>query len=486
MKKFFLTAGIILLIGVLGAMIYFYIFGFSSISGIVADQVLGHLPPLTVNEPVVATSTPAAPAVSESEVLKDFLGFNKAKTYLVLFLNNTELRPGGGFMGAYAVVGIDKARFSVRKVEGTEILDNYAPPFTAEPPAPLKKYVLVDRWNFRDANWSPDFARSSQKALELYGKERGLAAGEIDAVIGITPTIFEKLLVITGPLSVDGEEYTSQNFTEKLEYEVEYGYVKDGKKAIERKLILGDLGKVLEEKLKRDLFKNWSAYWSLARQLIQEKQLLVYSTEPDMQTKVAALGWSGQMRSFDGDYLLYADANLAALKTDASIRRTLTYTITPTTSQKFIAEVDMHYIHTHKIDWRTSRYRSYARIFVPLGSELIGVEGMVKNTPVDKGVEDGRAWFGTLVDVGALKEGHLKFRYYLAPTVVERLKQGEYALSVQKQLGTNGVGLTLGLNFGTPLLAARPGELPAFHGDSRYDLKTDLSVDRVFGVTLAN
>ncbi len=478
MKKFFLSALIIFLLFVVGGIIFYVAYGSNRIKALVADQVFEHVPSLGVS----TTTT----AVSEAAVLKDFLGFSAPKTYLVLFLNNTEMRPGGGFMGAYAVVQVDKASLALKKVEGTEILDNYAPPFMVEPPAPLKKYLLVDRWNFRDANWSPDFARSSQKSLELYKKEAGLDADKIDAVIGITPTVFEQLLAIIGPITVDGQQYTSANFTEKLEYEVELGYREQGKLARERKVILGDLGAVLAAKVKKDLFVHWADYWKLARRMIEEKQIMVYDAHPAEQEQIRALGWTGEMTSGAGDYVLYADANLGALKTDAAIKRAITYAIAPSTSTpgQWVGEITMRYQHTAKLDWRTSRYRSYARIFVPAGSRLISITGGVPAAPIDQGNEGGRRWFGTVVELPALGEGSLCFRFQLAPAVAEGITSGHYELAVQKQLGTNGVGLTLDLNFGTRVMAATPGEPQDQHGDSRYQYSGDLTIDRAFSVDM--
>src|SRR6185437_14897925 len=38
-------------------------------------------------------------------------GFNGKKTYLVLFQNNMELRPGGGFIGSYGTIHVDNGTF---------------------------------------------------------------------------------------------------------------------------------------------------------------------------------------------------------------------------------------------------------------------------------------------------------------------------------------------------------------------------------------
>ena len=113
----------------------------------------------------------------ESSIVPKVLGFEKPQTYLVLFLNNTEIRPGGGFIGAYAVMRFDKGTPEILKVEGTEILDNYAnQSVLPTPPKALEEYLGIKKWAFRDSNWSPDFALSSIQSLDLFKKENGIRA----------------------------------------------------------------------------------------------------------------------------------------------------------------------------------------------------------------------------------------------------------------------------------------------------------------------
>jgi hypothetical protein len=45
----------------------------------------------------------------DKSVLK-MLGQNQWQRYLVIFLNNNELRASGGFMGSYALVDIDRGQ----------------------------------------------------------------------------------------------------------------------------------------------------------------------------------------------------------------------------------------------------------------------------------------------------------------------------------------------------------------------------------------
>ncbi len=426
----------------------------------------------------------------ERDTVSLLLGFDRPRTYLILFLNNTEIRPGGGFIGAYAVVTLDKGIPHIRKLEGTEIIDGAASPEALPaPPAPLSNYLKVERWYFRDSNWSPDFARSSAYALELYRKQHGFAADQIDGVIGFTPTVIEKILKLMGPVSVAGQTFASNTITERLEYEVEYGYAQRGITFDDRKKFLADLGGVILQQLKSTVWRQWGDYFALATALFKEKQLLLYAVDPSVQQILTARGWTGEMKPSVGDYLLWVDANLGALKTDAAIKRSLTYQLTPTSSG-FIAQARMVFKHQGHFDWRTSRYRDYVRVYVPKDSTFLTVKGSMKidksREPgmVNEGVEEGRRWFGTFISIEPGKSAELVFEYFVDPAVVTAIRAGSYHLLVQKQIGSLATPLTLGLKFDTKVVAAAPGEASERHGDGRYDLQTDLREDRQFSVTL--
>lgn len=424
----------------------------------------------------------------QASLLSDLFGFGETRTYLLLLLNNTEMRPGGGFIGAYAVMEIDGGRPRLIKVEGTEVLDNAADKkLMPVPPEPIKKYLGLDRWYFRDSNWSPDFASSSAKALELYKKEKGEAADRIDAVIGLTPTVAEKLLELTGPVTVNGQSYDAKNFTENLEYEVEYGFAKRNLPFSERKKMLSDMVAAATRALSRDVFKNWPSYKRLAEKMLAEKQILLYSSDPERQQAFSSVGWAGEMGREPGDYLLWADANLGALKTDVSIERELSYQIFEKNG-RWLGRAKMTFQHKGKFDWRTTRYRDYARVYLPVGSELISASGTMKTDksrepgPVDKGIENGRQWFGGFISIEPGRTGELSFEFYLAPSVVESLKNNNYFLFAQKQAGSNNTRLTLGLDFGKNITFSNPPEQSAKQGDDRFDYSFILNTDKWFEI----
>lgn len=429
--------------------------------------------------------------VAESNLIQDVLGFTKTQTYLILFLNNTEIRPGGGFIGAYGVVKVDKGIPEILKVEGTELLDNLSPQdFPSVPPEPLQKYLSVNRWGFRDSNWSPDFASSSVKSLDLFVKEKGTAAGDISGVIGITPTLLEEILKISGPIIVNGEEYNAQNFTDKLEYQVEYGYAEQGLDFNERKKVLADLTHALLARIRGDIFKHWPQYLDLGQRMLAEKHILAYAKDSEIEKVLLAKGWAGEIKRPVGDYVLWVDANLASLKTDKVMGRELFYSFSSTGTGKYIATLKMKYTNKGSFTKFTTRYRTYARVFLPVGSQFISVTGNLKADRsagpgiVDQGVEGGKQWFGTFTSIEPGKTGELVWKFYLAPQIAEQIKNNSYNLLAQKQSGTISDNLVLNLNFGKNILAATPGEVPENLGDTKYSVKTDLRLDREFSVGL--
>lgn len=473
MKKFLLG---LLLVVVLGTVGFFTWVKFSWQSGDLPNKLVSSIFP------------GFGSSASSTFYFQQAAGFHGPRTYLVLFLNNTELRPGGGFIGSYAVVRVENGQPSIEKVEGTEIIDNLSPTVGLMPPRPLAEYLKIKKWQFRDSNWSPDFALSSKNSLERYAAEKGYAAEEIDGVIGVTPTVFEQLLSIVGPITVNGITLDSNNFTEKVEYEVEYGYVDKGVSFSERKKFLDDLSVALRERILATMLTHWAEYLRLVPRMLAEKQIVLYSSYVDEQAFVQNTGFGGTQREVAGDYLQWVDANLGSLKTDSVIDRALSYTIKPS-EQGLVAEASMRLRHTGDFTWRSTKYRDYARVYVPRGAKLVSVTG---GTEIDKrgkilvesGEENGKQWFGAFVSVAPGKEATLTFAYTLPGAVAEQVAQGTYTLLVQKQVGTVAPQLTLQLGFDKKLKSAEPPESPDRYGDAVYSVGTDLREDRSFRVQL--
>ncbi|PIT86731.1 MAG: hypothetical protein COU33_01520 [Candidatus Magasanikbacteria bacterium CG10_big_fil_rev_8_21_14_0_10_43_6] len=424
---------------------------------------------------------------STLDMLPALLGFESPKTYLIVFQNDTELRTGGGFIGSYATIRVTRGNVEVLALEGTETLDKNTPEsWRPEPPAIMKKELGVDRWYFRDSNWDPLFYPNAARALQFYRAEGGVAGEELDGLITIDTQVLETFMGLSGPMTVQGITFTKENVTETLEYEVEYGFAKRGIPFEERKQIMKPLFHALLKKIGVHVVTEPEAYIVTMESLAKEKHIAVYLTDPVAQLEMEKIGFSGKEGDVTGDFLLWTDANLAALKTDHAMKRELRYDIrTGEGGPVHVAE--MIYTHTGTFDWRTSRYRTYARIFVPEGGELKEVvvtekNGSVQTISPERAVIEPygeRVSFGYFFVVEPGDERRLAFIYTIPPHIGQA---SPYQLHVLKQFGTDAHSLTLSLDFGKNITAADPPEEQQEWGDAAYRAETDLRVDRAFRV----
>jgi hypothetical protein len=424
------------------------------------------------------------------------LGYPAPKRYLFLLLNNTELRPGGGFIGTYGVVeladgGIE--RFFTDDIYGIDgpaeargLVDN-------APPEPLRRWLRADAWYLRDANWSPDFAVSAMNVERLYRLEGGTE--EFDGVIGVTPTYVSRLLMMTGPIAVGETTFDAANVTDELEYQVEKGFVQAGIPLAQRKEIIGRLGQVLLEKLLALPLSRLQELSAMTERSIDEKQVMLSFDDPPLQRIADERGWSGRMTSVPGDELLVVDANLASLKTDPAVERTIAYSLRPEAAEEgrdWIARAEVTYRHRGTFNWKTTRYRTYTRFYVPIGSEFLKGEGMMQddrlNDParrpgtIDAGEDLGRTVFGGFISIEPGETRSMAVEYRVSDAVRRMLQGGAYDLHVRKQLGAADHALTLDLDFDKNVVRAEPPEEPGEWGDGRYKLVTGLRTDRHFEV----
>ncbi len=338
----------------------------------------------------------------------------------------------------------------------------------------------------RDANWWPDFYESAKNVEKFYHLENGPVA-KFDGVIGITPTVIERLLAVTGPIEIEGTRFDSENLTDELEYQVEMGFDERGVPYPQRKDIVGKLGKELMDRLMRLPVAKYPEMAQLAKAAIEERHFMMTFSDPELQAFADQRDWTGRFPPASGDQVGVIDANMAALKTDPSVEKSISYAVRPQ-GNDFVARAAITYKHVGRFDWKTTRYRTYTRFYVPRGSEFIRGEGMMVddklNDPrrrpgtVDVGAELGQTVFGAFIAIEPGETRTLAVEWKVSAAVAQQIRQGAYDLTFRKQAGTHDHALTLDLDFGKKVTRAVPGEDQKEWGDERYRLSTDLRVDR--------
>ncbi len=426
------------------------------------------------------------------EVMPYFLGLESPKHFLVLLQNNTEMRPTGGFVGAYAVVDVEGGEVKDWIVQGSEVLDNAADTSLLDEANPiLQQYLAQDTAYFRDGNWNPDFPTSAQELVRLYQLESG-DTRPFDGVIAITPTVLERLMQHIGPVTVDGVTLRADNFTERLEFEVEYGYEQRGDSFANRKELIGEVLQALIERFEDDFLTLWPKVTREFFASLDDKHILLYAADADTQTKITKQHWGGvlELPAGNEDGFAVIDANLASLKTDHAITRSYTYTITKSdlSPTGWMGELAITYDHNGEFNWRTSRYRSYTRVYLPVGAQFLEGEGahVQDRNPTEgefvSSQELGRPVVGAFFAVEPGNTHELVIRYALPPGVVEAIDEGVYTLFVQKQPGLHQPSLTLDLLFDKTIVTGDPGEIPEKWGDARYQITHSLIKDQQFVV----
>lgn len=357
----------------------------------------------------------------------------ETKTFLILFENNLELRPGGGFIGSFGILKVRNGNIVEFSTHDTGNFDGRIPN-TVKPPYPMGELLHIDSWKLRDSNFSPDFPTNAQEAVRFY--ELGGGQEHFDGVIGVTAQVLSSLLAVTGPVTVEGfpGTYGADNAILDLEYQVEKGYIDQNIAKGERKSVLKLLGDVVLTKVKTlPLSQKYDLFTTLLADL-HRKDIQIYFNDEELEDIVAGSGWDGTVVSpWKDDFFMLVDANLGALKTDYRMERRIEYLVDLSQSTPK-ATLKMIYRHTGMArDWYTKDYVSYLRAYIPEGSYVTRVTN--GNTPV-YGSELGKKYVGVIVGVPLASEKTVTFEYTL-PTTVTRAEG--YDLKVLKQPGTKDI-----------------------------------------------
>ncbi|MEK7652985.1 MAG: DUF4012 domain-containing protein [Patescibacteria group bacterium] len=428
--------------------------------------------------------------------LSEILGAEGEKNYLFVFQNNMEMRPTGGFIGSYGLVTIKNGKVDEIFIDDVYNLDKLAEGKLVVPaPWPMQEYNKQKNWYLRDANWSPDWPTSAKQILWFFSEERkaaGLPATKIDGIIAITPDFVADLLEIIGPINLEGIEFSHDNFAMALERFVEFEYYERGLPKSERKDIIGDLTGEIKNRISNFSTRELFDLWVTTKSNLDRKQILIYFFNEDLQKIISDNNWSGEVKSGEGDYLLVIDSNLAALKTDSVMKKSIKYELNNSNvNGDLIAKVAITYRHQGKeIKDLISRYRDYVRVYAPAGAYFLKayfqegdkISDLKIPSEVAIGDDLGKKYAGVFLTVEPQKEKTLVFEYRLPENIKENYKKGLYKFCVQKQAGTVGHDLKINLNFNQRISTYESDVKPSYFKGSSISWQTDLMVDREFQI----
>jgi len=425
-------------------------------------------------------------------VLPELLGADGPRTYLVLAQNNHELRATGGFISGVGLVRVENGQVTELHFQDSYAVDDLSQP---HPPAPdpLRRLMGSSLLFLRDANWWPNFATSAQMAVDLYRQDQGQ---DIDGVLAVDLTSLQLLLRATGPLALPGYERPvgSDNLIETvMDYWQAPRLSAPGKERSDwwqhRKDVAADLMATLVPYLMDSTpVSDLPTLAAAIGQAFQERHLAFYVNTQSGQVLLEDLGWSGNLRPTEGDYLLVVDSNVGFNKVNPNIEQTIDYGITLDPSGTGTSHLVLSYRHLVQRPTPACRHESYygdeyadlmercywdyLRVYLPAGSEVLDMQG--GDEPYEVYQEDGHTVVATsfLLANGQARRIELSYRPGFAP------QAASYSLLVQKQAGTVAVPLRVTITppQGSTPTQARP--LDALWLGDRLVWQGDLATDR--------
>lgn len=404
------------------------------------------------------------------QTLPSALGQPTLKTYLLLFQNDKELRPTGGFITAYALIRFDAGKFSVIESNDIYSLDNDA--VLLPTPAPIIKFLKVKGLQMRDTNFKPDF-KDSMQDFEYYYER--LNAPAIDGIIALDTQFVEKILEVSGPIEVPGytldptgfwnlpesceqggTAFTAENVICRLELYAQ----KINLRSEQRKAILGALMQALIDWVMNAPKESWQPLIGSVLTAANEKHILLYFHDATLQGLAEKYNFAGRIKDYEADYLHINDANLAGLKSDLYMKRTVEQEINIADDGTVTKKLKLIYENTGEYDgWLNATNRNYVRVYVPAGSKLLSFSGG-ELTP-ETTEEFGKTVYDNFVLTKPLSTSVLEFVYEL-PFKVQ--KGEDYQMLIQKQAGMEKVESMVKVN----------GQ------EERFELRTDKELKLVF------
>ncbi|MFH1077831.1 MAG: DUF4012 domain-containing protein [Patescibacteria group bacterium] len=344
----------------------------------------------------------ATASVREFAGLAEFMSILSGKegmrNYLLVFQNQTELRPSGGFMGSVAELTLDRGKITGLRVPpgGTYDLKGQ---LLAHVISPEPLHLINAHWQFQDANWSPDFPTTAVKIRWFWSRS---GQPTLDGVIAVNASFMEKILEVTGPIEMPayGKTVDSSNFLIETQKAVEVEYDKE---ANTPKKFIGDLADALRERTKAFGQEEWMQVAMLVSESLTTKDIQVALFDPEEETLAKRYEWSGTLKQTDGDSLAIIEANVAGQKTDGVVTERVEHLADVQADGGIEDRVTLVRTHTGTKGelFRGVRNVTYVRFFVPLGSELVEASGFeapsaeLFKTPDDDYVAD--------VDVAAVE-----------------------------------------------------------------------------------
>ncbi len=315
-----------------------------------------------------------------TDAVLNLLGAEGDRKYIVLFQNNRELRPTGGFIGSLAIITIRDGFIQTFDAPGGGVYD-IAGQLNESVVSPKPLHLVNASWNLQDANWFASFPDSAKKVQWFYERSNGAT---VDGVIAITPDVLEKVMGIIGEVTVDDEGTQVTVNADNIYSVLQSRDAEDLLEGAKPKTLIGNLTPVIMNRMIESAQDPKAAAKMLTTltESLHEKDILLTVNDASVQSIFSTQGWTGEVASAQTDngpqdYLYVNHANIAGGKTDQVIEETIEHSADIAADGAITDTVKI--TRVHKGDPNNAlenvKNNSYTRVYIPKGSELLSATG---------------------------------------------------------------------------------------------------------------
>ncbi len=391
-------------------------------------KLLAALPAILSATDTMQTLLDAAPAL---------LGIGQPAYYLIAAMDSTELRPGGGFIGNYGILGLQagqqmknmplalndtyaldqryyqsalepyRLRQGVKTVTAVKGCQSLGP----QPPArywwwPFRAFDPTCKygWGLRDANLSASFPENAQAMMRIVESVDGVIpnGAPMQGVIAFTPGFIKDILTITGPILVPQFNVTvnATNLEDMIhKYQLTDAKPQQG----DRKAFTRQLSIAMLDRLKAQHSDGLKALIKAGQDALMSKDLQVYFADPRAESVLQRLGVASEINT-SGDGFMVVDANDGGNKANAYVteRQTDVVTLLPDGGAIHHLQITLTYDKgRHSVFPGTTRqddYSDFQRTYLPGDATILGMAGYNPNTFTPVGCRgSGVPGYGSLI-----------------------------------------------------------------------------------------
>jgi len=392
---------------------------------------------------------------SALDIMPGIFGMEGQRTYLVLFQDNMELRPGGGFINSYGILKLHLGKITEFSIHDVEDADGQLRGHV-DPPFAIRRHLQSTHWYMRDSNFDVDFVKSASASSNFLFVETGQKA---DGVIATDLSFVKSILHAIGSVYVaDYKENVDENNL----------YVLTQKKDFLRSLYKIIIAKISGEKVPYPLLAE-----SIYNSLVQKH--LIFGLNNNTQNIFTVNGWSSSLwderkenQESVNDFLGINEANLGVNKVNYFIKRQVAQKVTIKDSGDISEELTTNY-KNESTAWTGGDYKNYLRIILPINTVLSEITiNDVTQTIVDaitdplvyeaknfkapagleveKVSENNKIIYGFIVKIPVGEVVKVKLKYTL-PGSVLRLNTFSYNLKLFKQPGVDSIPYSFSLTY---------------------------------------